>query len=339
MPPMSKMDLSDLKDDELLKMRICELPIRLEDGLQAQIDFLYMELKQKGILFRPVCYLADEWFVPTDATCIAIPFYLSHSRLIQLEKKMMLEAEGEKPEAFKKLLRHETGHALYYAFNLKNNKKLTSVFGPPSEETPNTYRPKPYSRNFVRHLPNWYAQCDPDEDFAETFAVWLDPLSDWKKNYTGWKAVKKLNLIDEIMSEIKGQQPSINNDKACDARKLKSTLEHYYQKKKKESIEEYPEFYDPDLMKIFSNDSSFVSNEKADRWMKKNQKILLNKIAFWTGDKKYNCDQLLKKLMERCRVLELHLCKSEAESLMDVTAYLTSMMTNHLLTGKYKRTV
>lgn len=335
------MDLSELKDDELLGVRICELPIKLEDSdLQARIESLYTELEQKEILFRPVCYLADEWFVPTDATCIAVPFYLSHNRLIQLEKKMMLEAEGETSEAFQKLLRHEAGHALTYAYNLKNNKKIRSLFGPSSEETPATYRPKPYSRNFVRHLPNWYAQCDPDEDFAETFAVWLDPTSNWKENYTGWKAFKKLMAVDEIMAELKGKKPEITrNDKACDARKLKSTLAHYYQRKKKESIEEYPEFYDPDLKKIFSNDTEFNSGELAERWMTKNKKILLNKIAFWTGDKKYNCDQLLKKLMMRCKTLELHVSKSESESLMDVTAYLTSLMTNHLLTGKYKRTV
>ena len=37
------------------------------------------------------------------------------------------------------------------------------------------YRPEPFSRRFVRHLPGWYAQKHPDEDWAETFAVWMTP--------------------------------------------------------------------------------------------------------------------------------------------------------------------
>ena len=41
------------------------------------------------------------------------------------------------------------------------------------------YNPNPWSRDYVRYLHRTgmyhYAQKHPDEDWAETFAVWLDP--------------------------------------------------------------------------------------------------------------------------------------------------------------------
>lgn len=230
-------NLTVLTDDALLKMRLCDLPISLkESGLQSLIDAICLELQNKGILFKPLCYLADEWFVPTHATCIGIPFYLAHSRLRSLEKKMMCEVEGGKTEDFKKLLRHEIGHALYYAFNLKKNKNIVALFGPSSDKTPDTYRPKPYSKKYVRHLPHWYAQCDADEDFAETFAVWLNPKSGWRKKYAHWGAIKKLQLVNEVMHSIKNKNPfMIRNKKMDEVHKLKLTLKKYYQKRKKES--------------------------------------------------------------------------------------------------------
>ena len=50
-------------------------------------------------------------------------------------------------------------------------------------------------RKFVRHMAGWYAQKHPDEDFAETFAVWLTPRSNWRKRYRGWAALEKLRKI------------------------------------------------------------------------------------------------------------------------------------------------
>ena len=54
------------------------------------------------------------------------------------------------------------------------------------------------------HLPAWYAQAHPAEDFAETFAVWLTPRSQWRRRYRGWPALQKLEYIDELMTALKG---------------------------------------------------------------------------------------------------------------------------------------
>ena len=111
---------------------------------------------------------------------VAIPFYLAHPRLEQLERAQMLEVEGGTPDWCMKILRHEAGHAIDNAYKLRQRRRRQQVFGPSYMQYPKYYTPKPYSKSFVLHLDSWYAQSHPDEDFAETFAVWLNPDSDWR---------------------------------------------------------------------------------------------------------------------------------------------------------------
>ncbi len=120
----------------------------------------------------------------------------------------MLEVEGETPEWFMKLMRHEAAHAYSYAYQMQRKKKWQETFGQTSrEETPDTYRPRPFSHSYVVHLDDWYAQSHADEDFAETFAVWLTPGLDWQKRYAGWKALRKLKYVDELMKSLAGKSP------------------------------------------------------------------------------------------------------------------------------------
>ena len=102
-------DLATIAEEELLGLRLSELPVRIEGTwLEACITQLYDELKARNIPFAPRCYLADEWLTPENEPVIGIPFYLAHPRLIKLQKKM-LEAEGDNHEWCMKLLRHECG--------------------------------------------------------------------------------------------------------------------------------------------------------------------------------------------------------------------------------------
>ena len=121
--------------------------------LENRVKTLYHELERQNIRFRPVCYLADEWFSPEDDPIIGMPFYLAHPRLIKLEEAMMLEAEGASLEACMRLLRHEAGHALDHAYRLSHRKGVQKIFGKPSKSyNPDTYRPHPYSKSFVINL-------------------------------------------------------------------------------------------------------------------------------------------------------------------------------------------
>ena len=141
---------------------------------------LYTELEQRGITFRPHVWLAEEWFSPDGIPGIAMPFYLAHPRLERLERRIMREAEGGNSRWLMRILRHEAGHALDNAYRLRRRKCWREVFGPASLPYPHRYRARPGSRRYVHHLGEWYAQAHPTEDFAETFAVWLKPRSNWR---------------------------------------------------------------------------------------------------------------------------------------------------------------
>src|SRR5262249_23217325 len=160
------------------------------------------------------------------------PFYLAHPALIKLERKMMLEAEGEGKLWCMQLLRHEAGHAFSYAYDLHKKRTWQKVFGSSHEENGSTYKFKPYSKSYVPHLDGFNAQYHPDEDFVETFAVWLTPGVDWRSRYQGWKALKKLEFVDGLMAAIQGVKPlKPQGKKLWHQKRLTITLEKYYQRK------------------------------------------------------------------------------------------------------------
>jgi hypothetical protein len=332
-----------LKDDELLQKRICDLGVRITGSeLEGRIAQLYEELGARGLAFRPACYLGDEWFSPAGVPAIAIPFYLAHPRLKNLEMREMLEVEGGTPEWCQQLLRHESGHAIDHAYRFSLRDDWRAVFGSPETEySPETYQPRPYSKGFVRHLPNWYAQAHPDEDFAETFAVWLSMTPEqWREQYRGWKALDKLEFVHCLMEEAKKTAPAVKRvQRLYEAGRLRKTLARYYTERRKLYAEDFPDFYDADLRVIFG--SGEPNGESAAKVMRGNRRVLVGSIVRWTGQHKYTVDMLVRKLIERCQKLKLTIPPplDRARVSFELAAYLSAMVTNHLHTGRFKRSV
>ncbi|MBC7387048.1 MAG: putative zinc-binding metallopeptidase [Cryobacterium sp.] len=333
-----------LKDDDLLKLRICDLDLKIEDcDLHDRSQQLAAELAEKKLIYRPDIYLGDEWFSPEGMLAISIPFYLAHPRLKELEHALMFDVEGGTPESCQRLLRHEAGHCFDHGYRFSKRRKWRDVFGPPEAEyAPETYHPKPYSKGFVQHLDNWYAQAHPDEDFAETFAVWLDPAGDWKKTYRSWSgALKKLSYVDELASEVAAREP-IREKGALpfQARKMKSTLGKYYAKRKRENAADYPEFFDDDLQKIFNGDAELSKRDySAAKFLLKQRKELIDSVAYWTGERKFPIESLVRKLHARSDKLELRMGRTHADTHLQLSAYLATLVTHYLFTGKFKRNV
>jgi len=332
-PPI---DLSQMLEDKLLSLRICDLSLRIEGTwLQGCVQQLYHELQEKGIPFKPLCYLADEWLTPDKEPVIGIPFYLADPVLTKLEKKMMLEAEGDTKEECMKLLRHETGHAINYAYQLYKKKKWQKIFGRFSSEYPDTYKFRLYSKNFVRHLSDHYAQYHPDEDFTETFAVWLTPGLDWQNHYKGWKALGKLKYVDELMKSIQGKDQIVKNGKKYwQASRLTTTLGHYYKKKRYSHAESFPDFHDVHLRKIFleKNEENKNLSSAADI-IKKYRADILNSVASWTGEKKYIVNDLLKTIQSRCQELKLVSGGNDATVVLKIATYINTLIMNYIYTG------
>lgn len=341
MPQAPEPSWCAFKDEELLALRICDLGVRIEHSeLNPRIEQLYSELAARGVSLQPDCYLGDEWFSPEGVPAISIPFYLAHPRLKALELHQMLEVEGGTPDWCQMLLRHECGHAIDHAYRLSSRDDWRRVFGSPEAEyAPETYTPRPYSKSFVRHLPNWYAQAHPDEDFAETFAVWLTfAPEDWRQRYRGWKALEKLDYVHKLMNEVAGSPPSVaRGRRISEARKLRTTLARYYAGRRKLYAEDFSDFYDADLRAIFGNGEP--GNEPAATMMRRHRGALITSIVQWTGQRKYTVSMLVRKLILRSRALKLTAPKDSVRLHFELASYLASLVTNHLYTGRFKRSV
>lgn len=330
-----------MTDEQLLEKRISQLGLKIEGTeVQPLVQRLYEELTAKGLTFHPPTHVGDEWFVPVGIPAIFVPFFLLHERLRKLEKKMILEVEGETPDWFMRLLRHEAAHAYFYAYQLYKKTRWRRIFGQTSmEETPQFYRPRPFSRSYVVHLDDWYAQSHPDEDFAETFAVWITPESEWRQKYEGWKALGKLEYVDELMRSLAGKAPThLPEYRVADHDCLNVKLKTYYARKKKLYEDTYPDFYDNDLRQLFDAGPEVAGRIKASAYLRQRRRSLMNSVSQWTNEKKFRVNELLNRLIHRCDELDLHIKADDAPQNLQVSAYVTTLVMNYLFTGKFKRT-
>jgi hypothetical protein len=332
-------DWASLPDDKLLDVRMCDLGVTIEGtDLEARIAVINTELEARGVkYFRPRYWLSDEWFTPDGVPGVAIPFYLAHPRLAKLELAQMLEVEGGDEVACLRILRHEVGHALDNAYALRRRPTRRRLFGNPATEYPEYYTPKPYSKSFVHHLDHWYAQSHPDEDFAETFAVWLDPQSQWSSLYSGWPAHRKLEYMDRVMREIARRRPTVKSKRVVDPlARLRKTLGEHYRKKREHYGLDHPDFYDSDLRNLFSDAPAYAKNLSAARFVRKIRKDVRSTVASFTDSYQYTIDQLLEKIITRCRELNLRLMDSEEATKADFMVFLTVQTMNYLHSGRHR---
>lgn len=331
-------DWATRPDEDILDVRLCDLPIAIEGSwLEERIHDLYSELAARGLTFRPHFWLSAEWFTPDGVPGVAIPFYLAHPRLMRLEKSEMLEVEGGDVEWCMKILRHEAGHAFDNAYDLRRRRTRRRLFGSPNVEYPEFYFPKPYSKSFVLHLDSWYAQSHPDEDFAESFAVWLAPGSDWRARYEDWPALRKLEYVDRLMTEIAGLPPVNKSRRKVEPLKtLRSTLRVHYDKKREHYGVEYPDFTDKDLRRLFSDDEAYAGNMPAARFIQSIRRDARRLVSDWTGSYQYTIDQVIEDMITRCRELKLRLKFPEDRTRMDFTIVLTVQTMNHLHSGRHR---
>src|ERR1700730_13790501 len=227
-------NLQEASDEALLATRLCDLPVQLANTLMARrVSRLNRELAARNIVAFPHVWLSEEFFTPEGVLGFAVPFYLVHPRLMRLERSQMFECEGAGEAECRRILRHEAGHALEEAYLLYSRPRYRELFGDPDAPYPDNYKPPVDSRHHVINLVGWYAQAHPVEDFAETFAVWLNPYADWRTAYKSWPALEKLNYVDELMQEIAGRAPPPSKKREVERLSaLRRTLREHYAAKR-----------------------------------------------------------------------------------------------------------
>ncbi len=320
-----------LPDEELVALRLKDLKVGIEGTwLERCLDKLHDELGERGIRIRPHAWLSDEWFSPDTTPGIAIPFYLAHPRLMRLERRKISTVEGGTLRECMQILRHESGHAVQHAYRLQRRRRWQELFGRSSTHYPSHYRPDPGSRNYVQHLRHWYAQSHPDEDFAETFAVWLTPGSNWRRRYAGWPAIKKLQYVDELMGELAVERPLLTRRLLVDPlSRLNQTLAEYYQKKRATYVGPQ-KIYDRDLRRIFSADPKHRRSEAASAFLREHRANIKRMVSKWTGENQQALDAVIDEMISRCSELKLRAAGPERQLLMDCTAFLTARVVNSL---------
>ena len=328
----------ELPDAALLDLRLANLPLSLQGTMmEGRVAQLCAELRARGLDFPVHFYLAEEWFTPDGHASMAIPFYLAHPRLEKLEQSQMLAVEGGEHEWCMRILRHEAGHVVDNAYRLRRRRQRRALFGLSSVEYPEFYTPKPYSKSFVMHLDPWYAQSHPDEDFAETFAVWLTPQSNWEQRYAGWPALKKLEYMDSLMRSLAGRPPLVASAEEVDPlRRVRRTLRQHYRRRRRHHGVDHPAFYDRDLRRLFSDAPEHGDRLTAVQFIARHRRGVRRLVADWTGIYQYTIDKVLEDMMARCRELRLRLALPEDQARQEFTVLLTVQVMNYLHSGRHR---
>jgi hypothetical protein len=263
--------------------------------------------------------------------------------LTQLHAERDGYLEGAGNADLLRFLRHEMGHVVNYAYQLYEREEWARLFGSMTQPYVEEYRPQPFSRRHVRHLPGWYAQKHPDEDWAETFAVWLTPGSDWRAAYAGWpEALAKLEFCDHTVAALRERDPVVSRvDHDEDASELKSSVEEFYRYATRPGEEAWPPGLDAALQAIFedyalSDDAARAAQRPAERLIARIARDLAADVYRWTGHFPEQTRPLLRHLAARAKALrQCYPEDREEQVIIGLTTLVTALAMNHVLRGSY----
>ena len=326
-----------LSREQLLERRIGDLKLQLDDAPIGRLARrLYDELAAAGLVqFRPPVYLSDDWGCPDRIPIIGVPFYLADEQLTRLADELLEGVDAESDDEIMLYLRHEAGHALNYAHRLYDWPEWTSMFGPFLRPYSDDYTPNPFSRSFVRHLPAWYAQKHPDEDFAETFAVWLDPQSNWREVYADWPCLQKLHFVDELPRRIGSQPPPVTAENYDTQEEfLLCTIAEHYSRLAPVRVD-IPRAFDAALRDIFPTPENLEAARPAIDLFRTHRRMIIGSVFYWTGVSEELVRALFEHLQERTEELQLQTGADGSDQLIDLVTLITALCMNRLRTGDF----
>jgi hypothetical protein len=332
---------------KLLATRICDLSLRPEGTLAECVEQVISELRGRGVTFVPQYYLGDDDFWTADrAVSVNVPWYLASPTLWRLVNDHLFEYTREEVLMY---LRHEAGHALNYAFGLWKRRDWTQTFGDFRRSYRDVYNPNPWSRDYVRYLHRagmyHYAQKHPDEDWAETFAVWLDPAAHWRRRYRAWQvAFAKLEYVDRVVGierACKGSPPNVRLGLRVPYTAIKETVAEYFDIG--DVVDEDLLEYRRDLLEIFprrpphrakrgagttgrARHATRTTNaQSAARFIQQHQNVLTDRISRWIGSSDRRViRRFLRQLQALCTAEHMVVPDSRrTEKLIEMTVVAT----------------
>ena len=341
------------QESRLLSTPIRDLGLTITGTpLEPVLTQFQEELEQAGILrLKPDFHLSTEWGVPFDTISIGIPFYLARADLTAIHAQRVGHLEGVSDSDLRRYLRHEMGHVVNYAYKLYEREDWVEHFGSMTQPYLEEYRPEPFSRRFVWHLPGWYAQKHPDEDWAETFAIWLTPRFDWRAAYAEWPgALGKLEYCDRTMADLGQRDPQvITRERDEDVSELTASLDEYYQvgavpgdAAARAGTAGLPPGIEGALRTIFGEYrelaelSADVELRPAVELIARLEQDLVADVYRWTGHFPELTRHLVQQIAERVRHLDhVYPANREASVIVALTVLVTSLAMNHVYRGSY----
>lgn len=311
--------------------------------LEPILEEFEQELDHCGFArLKPRFYLSTEWGVPFETIAIAIPFYLAKPELTEEHARRFGHVEGMGRNDVLRYLRHEMGHVVNYAYRLFEDPEWIRLFGPITTPYIEEYHPKPFSRRYVQHLPGWYAQKHPDEDWAETFAVWMTPGRNWREEYASWaEALAKLTWCDTAVREVQQRDPvSTSAELDEDVGQIAYSIDDLYQHiKLSDSI--FPVELDRSLRTIFEEVDQRTGKEStalrpASLLIRRLEGDLMGNTWRWTGHFPERTRILLRHLAERAAAMKLRYPESEETGVtVALTTIVTALAMNFVHRGTY----
>lgn len=349
-----------LFSDETLRLELLLTPL---NQLEVSIDKSYFaeaiplareDLKRLRITqLQPYFYLSTGYGTVAGTTSIALGFY----DCTELLRGLNLERRGFQytREDIVNLVRHELGHAFAYAYKLYTRKDFRQIFKVKGNYF-NTYpvtdryleRVNPWSRDFVNPSGDHYAQKHPDEDFAETFTVLLQPGYDWAyeyRNYPG--ALRKLEFVQNLIAELGGAEPLIDQTpNAYEAlASVKITLARFFRLRSTRAYRQQATgFIDPDLRDLFWRPPAILRGNRkrerdyvhADNFIRKHKRAIVTQVSRWTGVPETVVRDLLDKCSVRSHALGLYVRKDKRESkLVELTSFVSYRCALYALNESY----
>jgi hypothetical protein len=333
------------RESNLYGSPIRDLQLDIESTrLAPVIEEFRAELAKLGFAkVTPTFYLSTEWGVPFGTVVIGIPFYLARPELTELHGEEVGHIEGFNSVDILRYLRHEMGHVVNYAYRLYDHEEWVKLFGSITQPYREEYRPQPFSRRFVRHLPGWYAQKHPDEDWSETFAVWMTPGADWRADYAQLPtALAKLEYCDRMMKAFAAREPLVTDaERDDDVSGIHISVADFYRSMPAEN-EPGAAGLDGDLRAIF--DDLAVAQERgtaadtrpAGALIRSLERQLMADVFRWTGHFPEKTRSLMRHLAKRADALQqVYAQDAESAAIVGVTILVTSLAMNFIHRGAY----
>jgi hypothetical protein len=196
----------------------------------------------------------------------------------------------------------------------------------------------PFSRKHVRHIAGWYAQKHPDEDFAETFAVWLTPRSGWRKKYKAWPAIHKLRYVDKVAKLVGDRDPVVpKGDFDITVADMKLTVEQFYRRLTRQNGGAVNVALETDLAEMFLPRGRRRKGVRpAWELVEANRLALTDKVTYWTGVRRPTVKALVERIAKTCRERELYAeVEREPSLLVELTVFATTLTMNYLTRGRF----